>query len=41
MHVSEVIKLGRHPPPIVEILLKGLCILRGVPPVVGSNGKRF
>ena len=38
-HCSGVIKLGRHPAPIVQILLKGLCILRGVPPVVDGSGE--
>ena len=39
-HVSSVIKLGRRPAPVVQILLKGLCILRGVPPAADSHGEK-
>ena len=38
-HVSSVIQMGRHPPPVVQILLKGLCILRGVKPSYDSNNQ--
>jgi ankyrin repeat protein len=32
MDVASIISLGRRPPKIVQVLLKALCILRGMPP---------